>query len=214
MKALIVGVTGLVGRALLDELLAAEGVERVEAWSRSPLGVVHPKLTVKLISPEHLTGMEPTEATDVFCCLGTTIRKAGSREAFRRVDFGMVADLCNYAASSGCRSFNVISSVGADARSRNFYLRTKGEMEEAVIRSGIPSVVIVRPSLLVGKRREFRFGEEMAKLAMFGLEYFMVGSMKQYRPVKATAVAHALYRLAGEEQSGLRIVHWDEIVKR
>jgi uncharacterized protein YbjT (DUF2867 family) len=140
----------------------------------------------------------------VFCALGTTIRTAGSRAAFRRVDHDYVVSLARLARAHGARHFLLVSSVGADPRSRVFYSRVKGEVESAVQTLGYPSLTIVRPSLLLGPRSEFRLGEALVK---------PLGPLfpRRYRPVHARAVAATMIRAALEDRSGVRIVESREI---
>jgi uncharacterized protein YbjT (DUF2867 family) len=135
------------------------------------------------------------QAEDVFCCIGTTIRQAGSQDAFRRVDFDIPVALARAAARDGARRFLVVSALGANARSRVFYSRVKGEMEAAVKASGVPKVYVFRPSLLAGPRRELRPGER-AGLIVAGLLGPLLG---KYRPVHADALAAAMLAAAEED---------------
>jgi uncharacterized protein YbjT (DUF2867 family) len=214
MKALVAGSTGLIGELLVKELLADDRVTEVEVLVRKPGIIGHPKLRERVIDFSNILNLKGLSATHVFCCLGTTIKKAGSQQAFREVDYRYVADLAALAARSGCSNFTVVSSVGADAKSGNFYLRTKGEMEEAVKNSGIPSVVIMRPSMLLGNRTEFRFGESAGKWVMKGVNPLLLGSWTKYRAVEAAAVARAMQRVSMENTPGTRIVEWKEMIDR
>jgi uncharacterized protein YbjT (DUF2867 family) len=213
MRALIVGSTGLVGGHLLQELLTSEHFSEVESWIRKPTGTVHPKLKERIVDFDRLDRMEVTPATHVFCCLGTTIKKAKSQEAFRRVDYRYVAELAALAMRSGSKVFTVVSSVGADPKSGNFYLRTKGEMEEAVKQSGVPVVVILRPSMLMGERKEFRLGEQVGKWVMKAVHPLLLGSLRKYRGVGGADVARVMIRLSLESAPGVRIWEGDRITK-
>jgi uncharacterized protein YbjT (DUF2867 family) len=133
---------------------------------------------------------------DIFCCLGTTLRKAGSREAFRRVDLDYPLQAARLGRAAGARQFLLVSAVGADPSSRVFYNRAKGEVEAAVAGVGYPRMVILRPSLLLGKRRESRPGERVAEWIMRPLGPLMRGPLARYRPVEAEAVARAMVRRA------------------
>jgi uncharacterized protein YbjT (DUF2867 family) len=150
-------------------------------------------------------------ADDVFCCLGTTIKQAGSEEAFRRVDFGYGTEAARIAAAEGAEQFGLVSALGADAGSRVFYNRVKGEAEDAVRALPFRSVHILPPSLLLGERKEFRLGERIAEAAAWALGPLMRGSLSRFRPVHSRAVAAVLVRLAGERSSGVKIVESDRI---
>lgn len=213
MKALVAGSTGLIGELLVKELLADDRVTEVEVLVRKPGITSYPKLRERVIDFSEILKLQGLSATHVFCCLGTTIKKAGSQEAFREVDYRYVADLAALAARSGCSNFTVVSSVGADAKSGNFYLRTKGEMEEAVKTSGIPSIVIMRPSMLLGDRKEFRFGEAVGKWVMKGVNPLLQGSWVKYRAVEAAAVARAMLRLSALNTPGITIAEWKKITE-
>ena len=139
-----------------------------------------------------------------FCCLGTTIRQAGSQEAFRAVDQELVLAFARRARELGTRHLLVISALGADPRSSVFYNRVKGETEEALQAMGWPQLTIVRPSLLLGPRREFRLGERLAAPLMRWIP-------GKYRGIEAAVLARALWRLALEEGEGTRIVESDEL---
>lgn len=143
----------------------------------------------------------------VICALGTTIKVAGSRERFREVDFGIPLAAARIALGQGARHLLLVSSIGASARSRNFYLRVKGELEDALRGLGFRGVTIVRPSLLLGERKEFRLGEEIFKR----LAFLPLG---RYRPIHARDVAAALVRAAKDDQPGVRIIESAEMRSR
>jgi uncharacterized protein YbjT (DUF2867 family) len=202
--ALVAGATGLVGGELVRQLAAHGGYARVTALVRRPADL--PDTVVPLTADfERLEDVaDQLAAGHVFCALGTTIRTAGSRAAFRRVDHDYVVSLARLARAHGARHFLLVSSVGADPRSRVFYSRVKGEVESAVQTLGYPSLTIVRPSLLLGPRSEFRLGEALVK---------PLGPLfpRRYRPVHARAVAATMIRAALEDRSGVRIVESREI---
>jgi uncharacterized protein YbjT (DUF2867 family) len=150
-SALLLGATGLIGSFLLERLLGGSVYSGVSLWLRKPLTKQHPKLHFETIDFEKLE-QGRIEAEDVYCCLGTTIGQAGSREAFRRVDFDYPVGLARAAARDGVKRLLVVSALGANARSSVFYNRLKGEMEEAVRAAGVPKTYLFRPSLLSGPR--------------------------------------------------------------
>ena len=148
---------------------------------------------------------------DVFCCLGTTIRAAGSQAAFRRVDHDYVVDSARVAAAAGARRYLLVTAAGADSRSRFFYNRVKGDAEAGVRAQPFQGVVILRPSLILGPRAERRTAEALAQRVAPALNAVMIGPLRRYRAVEAQAVARAMVRLAKERPRGVRIVENDEI---
>ena len=150
---------------------------------------------------------------DVFCALGTTIRVAGSQDAFRKVDFGHVVNLAQQSAARGARQFLVVSSAGADAATSNFYLRTKAEMEQAVSTLSFEAVHIFRPSLLLGKRRESRPAERVGVLLARAIEFALVGKLRKYRAIEADIVAASMTAAARAGKSGIHIYDFDEMTQ-
>jgi uncharacterized protein YbjT (DUF2867 family) len=211
--ALLIGATGLTGSLCLRELIADNYFTYIEAWVRKPLDISHPKLKSILMDFSMISQLPSTTATHIFCCLGTTIRKAGSQEAFREVDYGYVVELAKLAERSHAETFLVISSLGANAGSGNFYLRVKGEMEETIKKCTIPSIIIMRPSMLLGNRPEFRAGEQIGKGLMKAFNFLLVGKLKRYRGIEAATVARAMLTLAKEQSEGTFIVESDHIHK-
>jgi uncharacterized protein YbjT (DUF2867 family) len=211
-RALVAGASGLVGRACLDVLLADPACRRVTVFGRRPLGRSAPTLAERIVSLERLDA-EPAEPADhAFCALGTTIRTAGSREAFRRVDLDMVASFAAFAKRSGASSMVLVSSVGADPGSRNFYLRVKGEAEAAAVGQGFASVHVLRPGLLVGHRSEHRAGEAAAQRVMPWLAPVLQGPLRRYRAISAAIVGDAMVGAALAGRTGTTVLHFDEIV--
>jgi uncharacterized protein YbjT (DUF2867 family) len=201
-KALLIGATGLIGAHCLQELIMDNEFAQIEAWVRRPLDLSHPKLQSIIMNLGDIPQIVSTDATHIFCCLGTTIRKAGSQNAFRKVDYEYVVELAKLAERSHVEKFLVISSIGANAESGNFYLRVKGEMEEAVKSLSIPAIIIIRPSMLLGKRQEFRLGEQIGKGLMLVFNFLLVGKLRKYRGIKSVTVAKAMVRLAKEHSEG------------
>jgi uncharacterized protein YbjT (DUF2867 family) len=147
----------------------------------------------------------------VFCALGTTIGKAGSQEAFRKVDFGYPKRLADLALQAGARQFLLVSSVGADPKSRNFYLRVKGELEEALNAMPFDAVHAFRPSFLIGDRAEKRAGETIAVPIARVLGSLLVGVLRKYRAISGDTVAAAMVGAARESRSGRWVYHYDEM---
>ncbi|HSJ65300.1 MAG TPA: NAD(P)H-binding protein [Gemmatimonadaceae bacterium] len=207
-RVLLAGATGLVGSELLRRLLADPSVARVVAIARRPLGERSGRLEPRIVDFEHLDQARDAFAVEqVFCALGTTIRQAGSRERFRRVDFDYAVEIGRLAREQGARHYLLVSAVGATATSRIFYNRVKGELEDAVRGLGYPSLTIARPSLLLGDRGEWRMGEEIGKW----LGWLLPGRL---RPVEASDVAAALVDAARADAPGMRIIESEEIRRR
>jgi len=206
---LLAGATGLVGRALLVRLLAAERRQRVIVVARKPLPATSardPRLTVRVGEMATLAGESGT-LDDAYIALGTTIKVAGSEAAFRAVDFDLVVAVARRARAAGARRLAVVSALGADRRSRIFYNRVKGEMEEALTGLGYESVVLARPSLLVGDRESLgqptRAGEVWAARLLGPLLPIVPASV---RPIAATAVAAAMVDALDHAEPGTRVL--------
>ena len=199
-KALIVGATGLVGGFCLQALLDDDNYSEVIALVRKPLLKTHRKLKTVVTTFDNLEPeLSNIHADDVYCCLGTTIKKAGSQEAFKKVDHTLVVTVAELMKKQGAEQFLVISAMGADKDSKVFYNRVKGEMEAALQELGYPCLRIIRPSLLLGPREEFRLGEKIAVMLTPLLKPFLLGSLKKYRPVEAEKVAQFMVKVAREE---------------
>lgn len=210
--ALLLGATGLVGGHCLDLLLHDEAYSQVTTLGRRKLALEHPKLAQHVVDFEHLRDYaDSITGQDVFCCLGTTIKKAGSQEAFYKVDFHYPHEAARIARENGAKQFLLVSSLGADAESRIFYNRVKGEVEEAVSRLDFEGVQIFRPSLLLGERAEFRLAERVAEKLARVFSFLFIGALKKYRPVDARDVAHAMIKIAREQPAGVNIYESDRI---
>jgi len=212
-KALLIGASGLIGSHCLQALLDDVYFTQIEVWVRKPLAIKHLKLKCIIRDLGDISQIPATDATHVFCCLGTTIKKAGTQAAFRKVDFDYVVEMAKLAERSHVTNFTLISSIGANPQSGNFYLCVKGQMEEAVKSCSIHSIIILRPSMLLGKRQEFRIGEEVGKALMHALNFLFVGKLRKYRGIQASAVAKEMIELAKESSAGIRVVESDKIRK-
>jgi uncharacterized protein YbjT (DUF2867 family) len=211
--ALIAGGSGLVGGFLLQQLLAAPEYERVIAVARRPLEVEHPKLVQVTTEFAALREVQrPLAGDDAFCCLGTTIKKAGSRETFRAVDQGAVLAFAWAAQQGGAQRFFHVSSMGADAASRFFYTRLKGETDHALEVMNFATLGLFRPSLLLGPRREYRFGERLSAVGLAIVEPILLGRWRKYRAIPAEVVARAMLRASfGAGARGTLVFESDEI---
>jgi uncharacterized protein YbjT (DUF2867 family) len=205
-SALLVGASGLVGGHCLNFLLEEPSYARVTVLVRKTLSITHEKLVQHTVDFNDLTTLgELFAVDDVFCCLGTTIRKAGTQEAFRKVDFDYPVKIAALTQHCGANKFLLVSSLGADPHSRIFYNRVKGEVEEAIQKISFKAFHIFRPSLLLGKRREDRIGEKVGALVMSVLKNAMIGSLKMYRAIQARNVAKVMVSAAQMNVSGINI---------
>ncbi len=204
--ALIVGATGLIGKQLTQELLRREVYSKVRILVRSPLSWSDPKLDVHYVNFARLDDYRELFAVDdVFCCLGTTMAKAGSKDAFYEVDYTYVFQTARLGAVMEAHQFLLVSSAGADAESMFFYSRVKGEVEAAVRELPYWAVHIFRPSLLLGEREEQRLGERIAKGIGQGLDFILGNWLGRYRPVEGKTVAVAMVNAAQDLESGVHL---------
>ncbi len=200
--AILFGATGLTGSLLLTKLIQDERYETIKVFTRSVPDARSDKLQIINIDLEDLEKYsDEISGNDLFCCLGTTIKKAGTKDNFRKVDLEWPALIASIAHKNGVPNFLMISSIGADPGSSNFYLRTKGEAEKAVQQYDFKKTVILRPSMLLGKRKEFRLLEELGKIIMKPVKLILRGKLKKYRPIDAERVAKAMIKFANTTTS-------------
>jgi uncharacterized protein YbjT (DUF2867 family) len=198
--ALLAGSTGLIGSQLLDLLLNDNHYSSVIAISRKPIATVNAKLTNLVCELRDLSNYKnQLKADDIFCCLGTTIKKAKSKEAFRAIDLDAPLLLAKISKEQGAKRFLLVSSLGASKNSSIFYNQVKGEVEEAIKQVGFDSLHILRPSLLLGPRKEERSGEDAAKF-IYKIFSFIVP--KKYQAIESIQVARAMVAFAQEERPG------------
>ena len=196
----VVGATGLVGREAVLALLELGGFERVLTLVRRPSGLSHPRLDERVIDFETLSSRLSTEHADVaICCLGSTLKQAGSQAQFRHIDYDYALNFAQAARAAGARHFLVVTALGAKADSMVFYNRVKGELERDLAGLGFEALTIVRPSLLIGERVESRLGEKLAAPLMSLLP-------RSVRGIEVKKVGRALAKLAREEAKGRRVV--------
>lgn len=211
--ALMAGGSGLVGSRLLQLLLNANDYTRVTALSRRPLPLDHPRLAnrVARFDESLATQIKGLKCQHAFCCLGTTIGDAGSREAFRAVDHDLVLEFARLALASGAERFVMISAIGADAAARNFYLRVKGESEQVLESLRFRALDIMSPSVLLGARRNLRPLELVAQGALWSVNPLLLGSWKRYRGIAASTVAAAMLGAARSGRSGVNRYSYSEM---
>ncbi len=199
-KALIVGATGLIGGFCLQALLDDSNYSEVIALARKPIPTTHRKLKTVVVTFDDLEpDLSKIHADDVYCCLGTTIKKAGSQDAFRKIDLTLVVTVAELMKRQGAKQVLVVSALGADKNSKVFYNRIKGEMESALQELDYPCIRIIRPSLLLGPRQEFRLGEKIGVILTPVVKPFLMGSLRKYAPIEAEKVAQFMVKVAQEE---------------
>jgi uncharacterized protein YbjT (DUF2867 family) len=211
-SALIAGASGLIGGQCLRFLLDNAMYGKVTALVRRPLPVSHAKLEQHVVDFDRLKSFSHViRADDVFCCLGTTRKKSGSREGYEKIDYTYPFEMAKIASGNGARQFLIVSSVGANPLSSVLYLRIKGKVEEAIKNLPFRSVHIFRPSMLVGKRKEFRWEDyvvpPLLKLAGLG----MVGKLRKYRAIEGKTVAFSMVEIARMDLEGVYVYESDEI---
>jgi len=206
--ALLAGATGLVGRELLPLLLDDSETAEVVVLSRRPLATPHPKLEQGVVAFDQLRNFVLPPVDDFYCCLGTTIGKAGSREAMREVDLVYPVTIARMAMAAGATRCFFVSAMGADRSSRVFYNRVKGELEEELNSLEMHAVYAFRPSLLIGARDEFRAGESVALALTRPLSFLLPDPL---RPIAAADVARAMHAYGRRSAVGRFVVRSDEI---
>jgi uncharacterized protein YbjT (DUF2867 family) len=201
-----------VGSYLVKQLCQSNRYARVLSFSRRPFGYDHPLLQENISDLTSIPAIaSEIKGQDLFCCLGTTIKKAGSKKNFKKIDYDMPVELARIAVQNGFEHFLLVSSIGADAHASNFYLHTKGQTEQEVVQCKIPKISIVRPSMLLGPRKEFRFGEAVGKVIMKLANPLMIGKYQKYRGIHAEDVAIAMLDLASRNSEGVMILESDEL---
>ncbi len=200
----VIGASGLVGEQLVTQLLDSPGFEKVRIFVRRPTGIIHPKLEELVIDFDHPESWNLRVTGDVlFSTLGTTLKTAGSKDNQYRVDFTYQYEFAKAAAQNGVPAYVLVSSLGADPKSSVFYSRMKGELEEAVSKLNFGRILIFRPSILDGNRKEKRIMEKISLVMSRFLTRFF---LKKYRPTPVPALASCMIRLSVEQNEGIRIV--------
>ncbi|MCM3764709.1 oxidoreductase [Neobacillus niacini] len=212
--ALVLGASGMVGRELVKVLAGQNTYEKIHLLVRRPIEPVAPLCEVHAVDFDRLESYpELFQVTDVFCCLGTTIKKAKTKQAFRKVDFQYPLEAAKMAAKQGAEKFLIITAMGANPKSMFFYNQVKGDIEAALKELNLPSLHIFRPSLLLGDRGEQRLGEEIAAKFSGVLNALMIGPLTPYRAIEAKNVAKAMAASAQSSNTGINIYPSHEIEK-
>lgn len=212
--ALVFGATGQTGEQLTDLLLLDDRYSKVKLFVRKSTNRKHNKL-VEVVNDLNDISLIKDEITgdDLFCCLGTTIKKAGSQEAFKKVDYYLPLSIAKAAKENAVTSMITISALGANAKSSNFYTKTKGEVEQDIAAIGIAHTAFVRPSLLLGSRKEFRLGERIGKAVFSLINPLFIGKLKRYKAIHSKTVAKAMVHIANDGKTGTRHIENEELLE-
>ena len=213
MKVLIAGASGLVGKTLIKLLLNSDRTSSVISIVRKSMNIDHKKLVEKIIDFDNLeTELDAINVEVAYCCLGTTIKKAGTKENFEKVDLHYPLRLAEHLHDLGTNQFNIITAIGSNPNSSFYYNRIKGKVEEKLRAVGFTALNIFRPSLLIGNREEHRVGEKLAIAGSKVFNPFLFGPFKKYRGIKSEDVAMAMM-VVGLDQScqGMNIFESDKI---
>jgi uncharacterized protein YbjT (DUF2867 family) len=195
--AIVIGATGLIGKELVQQLLSEASFAKVKVFVRKKLELQHQQLEQVIADFNDLSSCVDKISGDVvFCAMGTTIKAAGSQEAFAKVDYTYVLNFAELAKKNGVQRFILVSSLGVSESGGNFYLTVKRDVEQALKRLQFGSLIIVRPSMLLGPRSEFRPGESIGKVLMKALGFVFIGKLKKYKAIEASVVAKAMIALS------------------
>ena len=203
MKAIVIGSSGLVGGHLLNQLINDSSFSQITIFVRKLLPITNPKLIQKVFDFNAFSNPLNLDGDVLFCCLGTTIKKAGSKEAFRKVDYDAPLFFAKEAKKSNVKCFCLVSSMCADAKSSIFYSKVKGELEDEIAKLSFPSSGMFRPSLLLGDRKEFRAGEKLSKYLMLAFDFIIPS---KYKAIDAAKVANSMIEFAKSSQKGHKVL--------
>ncbi len=211
-SAIIVGSSGLVGSHLLKNILENYNFSSLKIFVRRPLGIVHPKLTEIITDFGNLGQIkEEFNAEVIFSCLGSTRKKTPNLEDYYKIDYFYPKWVAEIAKEFGLKQFHLVSSLGADEKSRNYYLKMKGKTEEAIRNQNIETTCIYRPALITGKRNEKRTGESISKFLFNVLNPLMVGGLKKYKSISAEKIAKAMINQSLKNEKGTHIFESNQI---
>lgn len=213
MRATLIGATGLIGGNLLELLLKDDHFDAIRILVRRSFEQKHPKLEKRLVNfgnkENFLSAL--TGSNVIFCAIGTTQKKVkGNKAEYRKIDYDIAVNAAQLGKLCGCETFVLVSAIGANSKSNNFYLKLKGETEDAVKSAGLQSVHIMQPSMLLGHRKEFRMGEKIVTPLMKALSFLLPS---RYKPIQARDVAKAMTEVAKKKGEGFFIYTFKEIKK-
>jgi len=207
--AVLAGASGLIGKQLMYKLLESTFYQKVIVLVRKEIPIKHSKIEQLVIDFDHLAHyQEQLQANDFFCCLGTTMKKAGSKDAFYKVDFTYCLELAKTASQNHAKSFNLVSAIGSDANSSIYYSKVKGDLEKALEELHFPQLNIFQPSILIGNRVEFRLGERIGIGIAQVISPLLIGGLQKYKPIYAAQVANAMMN-AAQRDANTRVKRYE-----
>lgn len=206
MRVVIAGSTGEIGKELLKEVLDSDSISDVVTLIRRPSETKNDKLQPTVVDFDNLDETNLDSVDAAFCCLGTTMKQAGSKDAFQHVDLDYVVSFAKKAKSAGASQFHVVSALGANANSAIFYNQVKGQMQEAVTALGFESTYIYQPSLLISDRKESRKGERIAIVLFQAFNFLFIGPLKKYAGIHVRTVAKGMFQRSLNPEPGLHII--------
>ncbi|MBK0379991.1 NAD(P)H-binding protein [Mucilaginibacter segetis] len=213
-KGIIVGASGLIGGNLLETLLTSREYVEILLLVRSELEIKHEKLTQLVVDFNDLfKHSKEIKGHALFCCLGTTRKKTPNLQEYKKIDYSYPLELAKLAVKNGVEQYHLVSAIGADASSGNFYTQIKGETENAIKTTGVKSLHIYQPSLLTGDRKEYRATEKIATAIMKFVNPLLLGGLKKYRSIPALTVANAMYKKSLDSTPGIFTYTSDKIKK-
>lgn len=209
-KAILIGATGLIGSELLKQLLADKTYSEIKVLTRRTTGISHPKLKEVLIDFDDLEKYKSEIVGDVlFSTMGTTIKKAGSQDVQYKIDYSYQYNTAKIAFHNGVKQLVLLSSAGANSKSKVFYSRIKGELDEAVQKLNFETASIIRPSMLVGNRTEFRLGEKTFTPIMYALSW--IPGIRKFRPIKGVIVAKAMINSVEQNTKKVQVIELESV---
>jgi uncharacterized protein YbjT (DUF2867 family) len=208
----IIGASGLIGNEVLQLALENKEIERITIFVRKSLHLNNPKLIEVITDFKNLNDLETKINGDaLICCLGTTRKKTPNLEEYKKIDFDLTINLAQIAKKQNIEQVHLISAIGADSKSKIFYNRLKGETEVALINIGFPQTIIYRPSLLIGKRNEYRFGELLAQKLSPIFDLLLIGSLKKYHSISASDIAKTIVNRVLREGQKVEFLEYNEV---
>lgn len=212
--AVVLGATGLIGQHLVQELLQNEYFSKVRLLVRKPLTLNHPKVDIQVVNfnDEKDIAARIDIGDVIFCCVGTTRKKVkGNKTEYRKVDYDIPIITARLGVQHGFSQFLLVSAIGANPVAANFYLQLKGCIEEDITALPFESIHIFRPSLLLGKREEFRLGERVAQVLIKAASFLLIVAWRKYKPIEAADVAKSMVAAANREIAGVYMYEYDEM---
>ena len=208
----IIGASGLIGNEVLQLAMENKEIERITIFVRKSLHLNNPKLIEVITDFKNLNDLETKINGDaLICCLGTTRKKTPNLEEYKKIDFDLTINLAQIAKKQNIEQVHLISAIGADSKSKIFYNRLKGETEVALINIGFPQTIIYRPSLLIGKRNEYRFGELLAQKLSPIFDLLLIGSLKKYHSISASDIAKTIVNRVLRKGQKVEVLEYNEI---